>query len=483
MFSDVDGDEISFSVFANSNEGLVTASIVNNELSLDYLQNQSGIADITIRGTSNSKFVHETFSVTVNPVDDAPIVENAIAPVEVDEDADNTLINLANVFSDVDGDEISFSVFANSNTSLVTASIIDNELSLDYLQNQSGIADITIRGTSNSKFVDTTFNITINPVDPDLVGSSFELVPETINAGDSVTINYELTNLIDEATQPFNSSFYLSNDSNIDSNDYLLGEVRNTSGLTGNTTQSYQNTFTLPGFNDAYWTNGDDTYYIGIIIDSDNEIFEVNEDNNNNYDNVVINNTQLLGTDEDDILIGSPGNDIISGLRDDDDIFGAQGNDLLRGDRGDDNLYGEAGDDTLEGNRGDDFIFGGIGNDNLLGDRGDDILWGIDLNDTNPGSGEIDNLSGGRGFDIFVLGDTEQAYYNNAGTEDYALITDFNSSFDEIELYGSAVDYQLGNISSSLPTGIGIFLNTNELIGIVQGENTLDLNSSYFSYV
>ncbi|NES81859.1 MAG: calcium-binding protein [Moorea sp. SIO2B7] len=227
-----------------------------------------------------------------------------------------------------------------------------------------------------------------------------------------------------------------------------------------------------------------------MIVDSGNTVTESNEGNNSNvgflddYDDVAINNTELLGSDEDDILIGSPGNDIISGLRDDDDLFGKAGNDLLKGDRGDDNLYGEAGDDTLEGNRGDDFLFGGTGNDNLKGDRGDDILWGVEINNTNPGSGEIDILNGGRGFDIFVLGDTVQAYYDNAGAADYALITDFNSDFDEIELYGSATNYQLGNVSSSLPTGIGIFLNTsNELIGIVQGETTLDLNDDYFSYV
>ncbi|GCA96231.1 hypothetical protein MAE30S32_48830, partial [Microcystis aeruginosa 11-30S32] len=36
-------------VFVNSNPGLVTATIVDNQLTLDYQDNQSGTANITIR--------------------------------------------------------------------------------------------------------------------------------------------------------------------------------------------------------------------------------------------------------------------------------------------------------------------------------------------------------------------------------------------------------------------------------------------------
>ena len=74
---------------------LVTASIENNTLTLDYQDNQSGTAEITIQGESNGTTVDETFTVTVNPVDDPPTVKNAIADVTVDEDADNTVIDLS----------------------------------------------------------------------------------------------------------------------------------------------------------------------------------------------------------------------------------------------------------------------------------------------------------------------------------------------------------------------------------------------------
>ncbi|NEP60353.1 MAG: calcium-binding protein, partial [Symploca sp. SIO2G7] len=206
----------------------------------------------------------------------------------------------------------------------------------------------------------------------------------------------------------------------------------------------------------------------------------------NTYDLSWDDRLYLVGTDNNDTLSGTPNSDTIIGLRGDDDIFGDGGNDFLQGDRGDDNIFGEAGDDNIQGDRGDDNLFGGTGNDYLDGDRGDDILVGVDPNSTNPGFGEIDIMTGGFGADIFVLGDENQVYYDDLGIGDYTLITDFDSSLDVIELNGSATNYQLGNVSPGLPSGIGIFLQTpaqDELIAIVQGANSLALNADYFTYV
>jgi hypothetical protein len=119
VFTDIDNDPTSIvkSVLSNDNTGLVTATIVDNQLTLDYQDNQSGIANITIRGTSNGKTVDDTLVVTVNPVDDAPTVLNPITDVNVDEDAANTVIDLTNVFTDIDNDIalIVKSVFVNDN--------------------------------------------------------------------------------------------------------------------------------------------------------------------------------------------------------------------------------------------------------------------------------------------------------------------------------------------------------------------------------
>jgi hypothetical protein len=166
VFSDPDDDisQIIKTIQTNSNTGLVSAQIVGNTLTLDYLANQFGTADITIRGTSNGKVVDSTFKLTVSAVDDAPTVLNAIANITVNQDAPNTTIDLAQVFTDLDNDAnlIVKSVQANTNLGLVKTSLNGNTLTLDYLQDRFGQADITIRGTSNGQTVDTTFKVTVN---------------------------------------------------------------------------------------------------------------------------------------------------------------------------------------------------------------------------------------------------------------------------------------------------------------------------------
>jgi hypothetical protein len=124
------------------------------------------------------------------------------------------------------------------------------------------------------------------------------------------------------------------------------------------------------------------------------------------------------------------------------------------------------------------FIFGG---------NGDDMLVGVDSTLANPGKGEVDLLMGNKGADTFVLGDAVSQFYVGQGLQDYALITDLWSE-DAIQLQGSASNYVLGSAPVGLANGTGIFLaqDPNELLGIVQGRSTIDLdlsNLSMFHYV
>ena len=104
-------------------------------MTLDYQDDQSGIAEITVRGTSNGQTVDESLFVTVNAFDDAPVVKNVLADLTVDEDVNNTVIDLSNLFTDIDNDDdaINLAVLNNSNPSLVTTAINGNNLTLDYL--------------------------------------------------------------------------------------------------------------------------------------------------------------------------------------------------------------------------------------------------------------------------------------------------------------------------------------------------------------
>jgi serralysin len=94
-----------------------------------------------------------------------------------------------------------------------------------------------------------------------------------------------------------------------------------------------------------------------------------------------------------------------------------------------------------------------------------------------------DTLLGTQGVDRFILGDRAGALYAATGWEDFALIENFNSQNDRIQLYGAIADYSLGNASTGdrLP-GTGIFYR-GDLLALVAGVDTLNLVSNTFSFV
>ncbi|MEO1523087.1 MAG: peroxidase family protein, partial [Cyanobacteria bacterium J06633_2] len=217
------------------------------------------------------------------------------------------------------------------------------------------------------------------------------------------------------------------------------------------------------------------------------------------------------GSNEDDVLNGGLGNDVVFGgggndvIRThagEDTVFGDRGNDVIRTSAGEDTVFGGDGDDEIMGGIEDDRLNGGTGMDTLIGDGGDDTLVGGSerdiLNGTNAqrrGVAERDVLTGGAAGDRFILGDAQTAYYLNGhstqlGFTDFALITDFDSSEDVIQLHGTAENYRL----EALPTGGGsadfqlryqpTATGAEELIAVLEDvSGTLSLNSSAFTFV
>ncbi|MGB3911058.1 MAG: ExeM/NucH family extracellular endonuclease [Pseudolysinimonas sp.] len=82
----------------------------------------------------------------------------------------------------------------------------------------------------------------------------------------------------------------------------------------------------------------------------------------------------IIGTDGDDALTGTNRPDVIMGLGGDDVIRGLNGADVICGGAGDDQISGGNGDDILIGGFGADEIVGGNGDDDLIGGPGEDQL-------------------------------------------------------------------------------------------------------------
>ncbi|MEL6816332.1 MAG: calcium-binding protein [Cyanobacteria bacterium J06598_3] len=291
------------------------------------------------------------------------------------------------------------------------------------------------------------------------------------------------------------------------------------------------------------------------LINSDQDALTGGEDRDilegDDGDNVLDgggNHDYLDGEAGDDLLIGGEGNDYLFGKRNNDSLRGEAGQDYLDGGEGNDTLEGGIGADFLSGWNGDDKINGGLDYDTLVesgnegfvltnsslegrgsdtlesiervflsdgegdntldasafdagkvrldGGEGDDILLGGLKNDTLVSSAGLDRLTGNGDGDIFQLVGRTQIIFSdrssNKGLSEYAVITDFNSAEDRIELMGSAGRYVLGASPVSGVSGTAIYADKNrngrlstedELVAIVQGSERLSLTEDYFKYL
>jgi len=140
--------------------------------------------------------------------------------------------------------------------------------------------------------------------------------------------------------------------------------------------------------------------------------------------------------------------------------------DPLLGGPGDDSLAGTDLADTLHGFEGNDTLFGGGGNDSLLGGTGDDSLFGVGGNDTLNGEGGADTLFGGGGADLLQGGPGNDLYIIDAldtivdtggqndrvqSAESYTLLPGFES----LTLTGAANLSGTGNAAGNSLIGNG----------------------------
>ena len=134
VFDDKDNNNSNITKTALSgNVSLLTATATGNILELDFQPNAFGSTIVTVTGTSNGMTVNDSFLVTVAPVDDSPVTAKEIADVNVTEDASDALINLSNIFNDIDDDNASITKTAkSSDTTLVDASVSGETLTLDF---------------------------------------------------------------------------------------------------------------------------------------------------------------------------------------------------------------------------------------------------------------------------------------------------------------------------------------------------------------
>ena len=215
VFFDADGDELMFDILNIDNLGYLGLEIDdNNVLSVDPEGNYFGETDITIIaddgvdqfalapmglnngaaafsasrvlsrsvrsinntpavGPDRDETVSDRFTLVVNSVNDMPIVEADLEDVTVDEDSGLITIDISGVFSDVEDDDLDYSVMGAPGE--MNANIADGELTFDLDENfnHAGGAEITVTAEDDDgAMAEVSFMVTVNPVNDAPVVSS-----------------------------------------------------------------------------------------------------------------------------------------------------------------------------------------------------------------------------------------------------------------------------------------------------------------------
>jgi len=171
VFMDID-DELEYS-HTIEDTTLVFVAVTNDMVTLQFLPDANGSTTIIFTATNPTirASVSDTMTVTILPVNDAPVLAT-VADTTIDED---TVIDIILNANDVDEDVLTFS--ATTDTSTVIASVNENLLSLSPAGNWNGSSTI-IAVVSDGSVTDTTsFELTINTVN-DAPGDFMMLSPE-----------------------------------------------------------------------------------------------------------------------------------------------------------------------------------------------------------------------------------------------------------------------------------------------------------------
>ncbi|GAB5405863.1 MAG: hypothetical protein Aurels2KO_40940 [Aureliella sp.] len=162
---------------ASTNGGTVsvTGGVVTYTPAANFVGTDTFFYTVRDNGTSGGiadpQTTTGTVTVTVTGENDEPVVVNPLGDVSMQEDDPARVIDLSGTFADPDSNDpnssesLTFVVISNSNPSLVTATIVGQELQLELMPDASGTALIVIEATDSSGLsVRDTLTLTVDDV-------------------------------------------------------------------------------------------------------------------------------------------------------------------------------------------------------------------------------------------------------------------------------------------------------------------------------
>ena len=367
-------DELRFSIVNNSKPTLVTPSISNKQLFLDYLPNQTGSSQITVRATNLfGEFIDYQFTATV-----LPTITLALSPTSVSEDGTNNLIYTFSRNGDL-------SAALTANYSVAGTATFNT----DYTRIGTGNFTAT-SGTITFAAGASTATLTIDPT-ADTVVESNETVALTLATGtgytigtttavtgtivnDDVVINLSANQTIVEGnTNPQNVTYTVTlsrSDTRVITVNYATANGTATAGsdytsrtgtLTFNSGVTSQS-INIPILNDSI-NEANETFTLTLTSPTNANLGTRTSVTTTISDTLTASVTTTLPTNVENLTL--TGTTAINGT-------GNAGNNILQGNSGNNILSGLNGNDTLTGGVGNDTLTGGVGNDTLTGGVGND---------------------------------------------------------------------------------------------------------------
>jgi Ca2+-binding RTX toxin-like protein len=396
--TDPDGDTLTVTS-ATATNGTVT---VNPDGTLTYTPNADYNGPDTISYTvddGNGGSATSTVTVTVNPVNDAPVAVDDAATTPF-----NTAVVIDVVGNDTDVDGDTLSVLGTPTSADGTVAVNpDGTITFTPTAGFTGVAVIDYTVTDPEGLTDTAqVLVTVGaPVRDGIV---------TGTAGDDlIDIDY---------VDPTDGD-------RIDAGDAIIpgdgpNDDRVVAGDGNDTVRAGEgNDLVFGGDGDDLITGDEgiplpDRGYPGL--------YPADTDPFNNRDTLFggAGNDSIFGGDDNDVIDGGDGDDLLDGGVDDDSILGGAGSDTI---------IGGEGSDTIEGNDGDDLIYGGLSPafpdeinipdvaGDLVPDNGRDLIYGGAGNDTIFGMDDNDSLYGGDGDDVIDGGVDNDVIFGDAGND------------------------------------------------------------------
>lgn len=162
VFTDIDSPVLQFG--ANSDTTAVQVMIANSEAVLTLAQNWNGLARLRFSATDGEYFAYDSVRVTVNAVNDPPIVSRAISDLVLTQgQADTIVADLSRVFADIDLDSLSYS-FVVDNPNIRITLLANHWIRIALQPTWHGTAVAIFSATDGEYFARDTVAITVNPI-------------------------------------------------------------------------------------------------------------------------------------------------------------------------------------------------------------------------------------------------------------------------------------------------------------------------------